>query len=104
MAPSLKTLTRRGFTETESAEIRRLIKRYETKYPFSRPRPVHTLESISSVIGGFGVETIPQGPNSRSPEIVYVNMGDTYDTTVMWVDGNFRVGCWGDIVERGNYQ
>jgi hypothetical protein len=55
--------------------------------------------------GGFGVETIglPDGcfDNCRQPELTikYVNHGDTYDTTLLWVGGRYRVGSWGDIVE-----
>ena len=59
--------------------------------------------SVSWIIGGFGVEHIPAGRNSKSPSITYVNMGDTYKTTLLWVNGKFRIGDWGSIVERGNY-
>lgn len=61
------------------------------------------LEKISDLIEGYGIERIEPGYNSRSPGILYVNMGDTYDTTVLVIRGRFRVGCWGDVVERGNY-
>lgn len=61
------------------------------------------LDKINDILGGCGVERIEPGNNARSPGILYVNMGDTYDTTVMVVRGWFRVGCWGDIVERGDY-
>lgn len=50
-----------------------------------------------------GVEYIPEGHNSKSPAIEYLNSGDTYATTLLYVRGNYRVGCWGDIVERGHY-
>jgi len=50
-----------------------------------------------------GVELIPEGHNSRSPAIEYLNAGDTYAATLLWVAGRYRVGCWGDIVERGKY-
>lgn len=52
-----------------------------------------------------GVEHIDRGRNSKSPAIDYVNCGDTYITTLMFVHGRgFVVGCWGDIVERGDYE
>lgn len=54
-------------------------------------------------LGTFGVEYIPAGSNKRSPAITYLNTGDCYDLTLMYVNGRFRLGCWGDIVERGNY-
>ena len=61
------------------------------------------LEAINELMDGCGVEYIPAGRNRRSPAIEYVNVGDTYLTTIMWVRGRYVVGCWGDIVERGNY-
>jgi hypothetical protein len=54
-------------------------------------------------LGTFGVEYINKGSNRRSPAIDYLNTGDTYAVTLLYVNGRFRVGCWGDIVERGNY-
>lgn len=61
------------------------------------------LARINDILGFYGVERIEQGRNQKSPAINYCNSGDTYRTTVMLIDGSFRVGCWGDIVERGNY-
>ena len=54
-------------------------------------------------LGTFGVESIHQGSNQRSPAIDYLNTGDSYELTIMYIRGRFRIGCWGDIVERGNY-
>jgi hypothetical protein len=54
-------------------------------------------------LGTFGVEYIPAGRGARSPEVTYLNTGDTYELTILYIRGRFRVGCWGDIVERGNY-
>jgi hypothetical protein len=51
----------------------------------------------------YGVEYIPRGSNSKSPAIEYLNTGDTYTTTLLFVKSRYRVGCYGDIVERGNY-
>lgn len=64
------------------------------------------LKVANEILGGFGIETIglPDGCFDRcqTPDvsIYYVNMGDTYDTTLMRVNGVYRVGNWGDIVER----
>ena len=60
-------------------------------------------EAACPDLGTFGVEYIPEGHNMRSPAIEYLNAGDTYTDTLLYVNGRFRVGCWGDIVERGNY-
>ncbi len=50
-----------------------------------------------------GKEYIKRGKGTKSPSIHYLNAGDPYITTLLYVRGNYRVGCWGDIVERGNY-
>ena len=50
-------------------------------------------------IGTFGVEYIPRGGNQRSPAIDYLNAGDAYDLTVLYVNGQFRAGDWGSYVE-----
>jgi hypothetical protein len=59
-------------------------------------------EAACPDLGTFGVEGI-RGHNDQSPDIEYLNAGDTSETTLLYVRGKFRVGCWGDIVERGNY-
>lgn len=61
------------------------------------------LEKCDKILNGHGVECIPAGIGSNSPEIKYVNLGDTYSTTIILVDGIFRVGDWGSYVEKGNY-
>jgi len=113
MIPSIKTLmnlrdfTNQPITRDQAKHIRRIMHRAVTRaekrllYPQSSHRGA--LAAIDAILNGCGVERIEQGSNRRSPAIDYVNMGDTYDTTVMVVRGRFRVGCWGDIVERGNY-
>jgi hypothetical protein len=61
------------------------------------------LSRIDRILKTHGVEYIAAGRNSKSPAISYCNAGDTYATTILKVNGRFRIGCWGDIVERGNY-
>jgi len=113
MIPSIKTLmnlrdfTNQPITRDQAKSIRGIMERAVTRaekhllYPHSSHRGA--LAAINAVLNGCGVERIEPGNNNRSPAIDYVNMGDTYDTTVMIVRGRFRVGCWGDIVDRGNY-
>lgn len=101
--PTVKFMMNRGFTKEQATFIRKAIERYYKKYPFNHPRPTTTLNKISEMLNLCGVESIPKGNNEKSPEIVYVNSGDTYDTTVMWINGRFRIGDWGSIFERGNY-
>jgi hypothetical protein len=67
------------------------------------PLQLVKLTAVDAILRTFGVESIPPGHNSRSPAIDYCNSGDTYAATLMWTNGRYRVGSWGDIVERGNY-
>lgn len=61
------------------------------------------MERIDRILETCGVERIPHGHNQRSPAITYCNTGDTYNTTIMKINGRFVIGCWGDYVERGHY-
>lgn len=62
------------------------------------------LYAIDAELETHGVEYVEPGNNTRSPGFAYCNAGDTYATTIIHIDsGRYIVGCWGDIVERGNY-
>jgi hypothetical protein len=62
------------------------------------------LSIASEITECHGVEYIEAGSNRKSPAIEYVNAGDTYSATLMYVSGRgYVVGDWGTIVERGNY-
>lgn len=62
------------------------------------------LEALNAELNTHGVEFVPAGRGRKSPAFSYLNTGDTYATTILRVNGRYRVGCWGDIVERGNYE
>lgn len=59
--------------------------------------------ALDNVLEGYGVEYQAKGNNAKSPRFWYINMCDTYTTTILRINGHYRIGCWGDIVERGNY-
>ena len=72
---------------------------------FNPPRMAEKrMVALDNVLETCGVEYIARGTNAKSPAITYCNAGDSYATTILRVNGVYRVGCWGDIVERGNYQ
>lgn len=63
------------------------------------------MEKLDGLVGGHGVEVIRgDGPGGYWPDAValYVNMGDTYDTTILYDvhKERFSVMAWGDFVER----
>jgi hypothetical protein len=115
MLPTPKTIAARIGCPMETARaIRRAIEAHERS---GAPFATDTLERISAIMGpgAYGAESIPPGDGPRSPSIEYVNRGDTYDPTILYLDGishggratgrgRWAVGTWGDIVERGRYE
>ncbi len=61
------------------------------------------MQRIDRILGTHGVEYQSAGSNKRSPAFCYLNSGDTYAVTILKINGRFKIGTWGDIVERGNY-
>lgn len=103
MAPSTKALKAAfpQLSDDGAEQIRAAIG--GRRLPFVAWTPRTAMEEIDSILGTHGVEYIPAGHNAKSPAITYCNAGDAYATTILLVNGRFRIGCWGDIVERGNY-
>lgn len=115
MIPTPKTIAARlGVTMETARAVRRAMENH------AAPFATDTLERIGDILsaGGcdnYGAELIPPGDGPRSPSIDYLNRGDTYDVTILYLDGvthggrstgggRWAVGSWGDIVERGRYQ
>jgi hypothetical protein len=69
-----------------------------SEFEHQRERDAHfmPLGGINRILNGYGVEYI----DDRNRTIAYVNMGDSYATTILRVNGKIRVGDWGSIVER----
>lgn len=118
MMPAPKTIAARLGCPIETAlAVRREMEKHERS---GAPFATETLERIGAILsaGGFdnyGPETISPGDGPRSPSIEYLNTGDTYDSTILHLDGvtsggrstgcgRWSIGSWGDIVERGRYQ
>ena len=60
------------------------------------------LETADKIIHGQGVEEIIGHPNGEIATIaMYVNMGDTYSSTIIYdcLTDKFYVGTWGDWYE-----
>lgn len=61
------------------------------------------LEMINEVLEGYGTEALDERTDwFPQPHYSYVNMGDTYVTTIIYnhKTERFLCGCWGDIAER----
>jgi len=64
------------------------------------------LDAANAVLNGFGVEALPcescfVDHYYRNFVALYVNLGDTYDTTILFNTDTerFSIGSWGDFFE-----
>jgi hypothetical protein len=93
--PSVATLARAGFSRTQANDLRDKMDGLST---------FTVLKAADKMLEGHGVEYIESlTDTSRNREgLSYVNMGDTYMTTLIYDHGKgrFLVTSWGDIVER----
>jgi hypothetical protein len=55
------------------------------------------LMALDALADTCGVESFQ---TRRGGWVSYLNAGDTYATTLLYHNGTYRVGCWGDIAER----
>ena len=96
--PSVKTL--RTIAPTAANTLRFVLQQYEE----DKSTLQQTMEEANVIIDGHGVEYIRHKKDSSKFAfgIEYVNMGDTYRTTLLFdhAVGSFKVGSWGDIVEK----
>jgi hypothetical protein len=63
---------------------------------------VDKMQEINDIMGGHGIEGISEQIGDHSLNLIYVNMGDTYDPTVIYNinEGMATVGNWGSYVEE----
>jgi hypothetical protein len=76
---------------------------YNSPYDSPMWRRTVMLDAINHLLEGFGVEAL--GPNiggMKPPPYEYINMGDTYNTTLIYKrsSDNLFIGSWGDIAEK----
>ena len=94
--PSLKTLDERlNLRDEEGKSLRHFMQ---------AGKPRAALDYANTLMGGEGIEYAPSsedGP-TQFTGLDYVNMGDTYDTTLIYdrKKRRFVVGARGDLVER----
>ena len=101
--PSIKRMMAMlGIDKAKAQEIKRVLRMPE--YGIGGVTAYRKLCSINSVLSTHGVEYIPKGKGGNSPAIRYCNTGETYNPTIMLIDGRFIIGSWGDWVEKGDYE
>jgi hypothetical protein len=110
--PSEETLMAAGLNRENARELRALWAGARSSYDACEERGINTaylqttgarvMAVADNMLHGFGVESV--GRFSEYPPVehfCYVNMGDTYDTTILrFPGGRYAVGSWGDAVER----
>jgi len=102
--PSVKSLERivdwrsnQCITTEQAKAIRKIL--LEGKSPYS------ALKAVNELLDAHGVEFIAAGRNAKSPSLRFVNLGETYGTTLILVGSSYwSVSSWGNYVERGNYE
>lgn len=102
--PTISTMTQHGFSQEQAIQIRRFMETYHKTHKQILPVPMSTLEKIKNVLDFSDIKIISKGNNSRSPEIIYVDGGNHYVNTIMWVNGRFRIGNLNTILSRGDYE
>ncbi len=92
-AASIKSLMEiKDVTEDDAKMIRQL---WHTDRHRDRARL-----AIDKILGTYGVEHLGYSKRTKH-EVYYCNGGDTYATTILFIGPHLRVGCLGDLVERG---
>ena len=49
---------------------------------------------------GYGVEGDCELNGENHFDILYINTGDTYNTTICFINGKFFISCWGYYAEK----
>jgi hypothetical protein len=77
-----------GVTKAQATELKNLM---------NAGLVTRTLARADIMLDGYGRDELP----SPSGRVIYVDMGDTYNMTLMfdWSKDKFIVGSWGDLVE-----
>lgn len=67
---------------------------------YHRPKQAEiVMYALAEIIGGYGVEGVSD-PNDMRNGMDYVNMGDTYATTITHYWRAYRVESYGDALDR----
>lgn len=75
---------------------------YNDPYDSKIWRVTVAMHAINEILEGHGVEGLGEGrPGDYAPPYEYINMGDTYATTLIYDRDSDRlfIGSWGDVVE-----
>ena len=81
-----------GITKAQATELKTLMNEGYIR---------RTLDTAEKILDGCGREFLYSVADFDGGGVEYVNMGDTYNSTLMfdYTKGKFIVGSWGELVE-----
>lgn len=89
----------------QAAELRKALESFQRQeWQHISFDAAAVLEQCNTLLDGHGIEGAAESGNCRRG-FSYVNRGDSYDTTIVFVStghdtGYFYLGSWADFVER----
>lgn len=89
--------------EEESHALKNTVTWVNACYHFPKMRDIKRT-AVDEVLRTSGVEYLGMYKGRsvwRGHHVYYCNAGDIYATTIIFIGGALRVGCWGTLVERG---
>lgn len=90
--PSVKTIMKLECDKEDAIKIRKAMMQESLDVD-------DRLEKINEILHECGVESAGECDCKDGPPLLYVNRGDTYNTTVCYFNGHFKIIDWGTIVE-----
>lgn len=77
------------------------IKRFNVIHPYYLKADKKLV--VDKLLEGFGVEALNEPFTNSSNDLFaeYINMGDSYSTTIIFhIDGSYEISSWADVVEE----
>lgn len=90
------------YLKRAAKHARRLVNKWKNQFDYKHCHESFLIRDVLLAIESayelntFGVEYI-------GDDIQYLNTGDSYGLTILYVKGKFCAATWGDIVESGKY-
>ena len=106
-SPSEKEILK-AFPDADHGKVKELAEKLASAVDSEEEGAIDDAMEFADVfLGGHGVEAI-QGDGHfvdkfwRDTVLLYVNMGDTYDATILYdtESAEFTIGSWGDFMEE----
>lgn len=99
-ADAIRNMWKGEWTDDFSRDIRTVIERVHQLHHGHLESRRYGRQLAVDVLGEFhGVEYL--GKNRHGQDVDYLNAGDTYTPTLIFVGDRMFISCWGQLVESG---